>query len=85
MRIILAEKTFVLSLPTKEGKDCKVGCRLLKNEEVFINKVMELDGCREITGPDITGSYAITFENTILRDSEIISQIDSIATEIGFT
>lgn len=81
----LAGKVFVLSLPSKEEN--KDYCKLLKDDEKFMSKVLEIEGCMEVEGPNITGCFAITFDvfDCPYSDNEIIEMIDTITNNIGFT
>jgi hypothetical protein len=83
----LVGKVFSYSLPEKKGRNCNIACRLLKDEESFKDRVLELNGCLEVNGPSITGAYSISLDthDTELSDAEIIQRINSIANEIGFT
>lgn len=78
----LVGKIFIFNLPVKEDNFCIS----LKNNEEFISKVMDITGCIEIQGLDITGAYTITFsvEETPFTDKDIIEKINSIANKIGF-
>jgi hypothetical protein len=80
---VLVGKVFLFYLSVKK----KNGCKLLKDEEKFMEQVLKLKGCKEVQYVNVTGAYPITFDTNLsdLSDEEIITAINNIAKNIGFT
>jgi hypothetical protein len=76
----LAGKTFTFRLP---DNDKGTGCKMLKNEESFIDLMLKLEGCRQVENVNVCGIYAIHFDADVI-DTEIIHTINEIADRIGF-
>ena len=81
----LRKKVFTITLP----KDKNGSYQLLKDEDLFISTILEIQGCLEVQGMQrakLTGTYDIVFdvEKVGHNDSEVIALIDNIANYLGF-
>jgi hypothetical protein len=81
----LCGKIFAFSLPSQDNNPN--ACKLLVDDEMFMDKVLEIKGCKEVQSANVCGVYVITFdaEDCPYMDNEIIRKIDTIANNIGFT